>query len=108
MVRCSLVRRSPFLDQHGVTVRFSVVGVTRLRRRVAVKVVDVDAGIDDARNTVRLGADAVASKLPQPSARPVAWRHRARAVLCEPEAVSGEITIDAVTQLFFDEKPRIE
>src|SRR5262249_28059841 len=40
--------------------------------RVTVKVVDVDAGVDDARNTVWFGADAVAGKLPQPSARPVA------------------------------------
>jgi hypothetical protein len=73
--------------------------------RVTVKVVDVDAGVDDARNTVRLGADAVAGKLPQPSARPVAWRHRARAILCKPEAMRSEITVDTVVKLFFYEYP---
>jgi hypothetical protein len=58
--------------------------------------------------TVRLGADAVASKLPQPSARPVAWRHRAWSVLREPEAMRSEITVDAVAKLFFYEEPGIE
>ena len=71
-----------------------------------VKVIDVYAGIDDSRNTVRLGADAVAGK--QPSAWPVAWRHRAWAVLREPKAMRSEITVDAVAKLFFYEKPGIE
>ena len=33
--------------------------------RVVIKVVDVDAGVDDAGNTVRLGPDTIAGKLPQ-------------------------------------------
>ena len=72
------------------------------------KVIDVYAGVDDTRNTVRLGADAVAGKLPQPSARPVAWRHRARTVLCEPKTMRSQITVDAVAKLFFYEEPGIE
>ena len=70
--------------------------------------VDIYAGVDDTRNIVRLGADAVAGKLPQPSARPVAWRHRAWAVLRKPEAMRSEITVDAVAKLFFYEEPGIE
>jgi hypothetical protein len=39
---------------------------------------------------MRLGADAVAGKLPQPRARPVARRHRPRAVLGEPKTMGSE------------------
>ena len=73
--------------------------------RVAIKMIDVYAGVDDTRNTVRLGADAVTGKLPQPSARPVAWRHRSWAVLREPEAMRSEITVDAVAKLSFMRNP---
>jgi hypothetical protein len=51
-------------------------------------VVDVYAGVDDSRNTVRLGAEAVVRKLPQ------------------PEAMLSEITVDAVVKLFFYEGPK--
>ena len=57
---------------------------------------------------MRLRADAVTGKLPQPSARPVAWRHRAWTVLREPEAMRREITVDAVAKLFLYEGPGIE
>ena len=70
--------------------------------------IDVYAGVDDTWNTVRFRANAVAGKLPQPGARPVAWRHRAWAVLRQPEAMPSEITVDAIAKLFFYEEPGLE
>src|SRR5262249_11605633 len=76
--------------------------------RVAIIVIDVYTGVDDTRNTVRPGADAVAGKLPQPGVRPVARRHRARAVLRQPKAMRSEITVDAIAKLLFYEETGIE
>src|SRR5215469_16197288 len=75
---------------------------------VAFITVDVDSRPDDAGDAVWFWPDAVAGKLPQPSARPVAWRHRAWTVLREPEAMRSEITVDAVAKLLFYEEPGIE
>jgi len=57
---------------------------------------------------VGLRSDAVAGKLPRPSAWPLTRCHRPGAVLGEPKAVRGEIVVDAAAKLLFYEEPGIE
>jgi hypothetical protein len=67
--------------------------------------IDVDSGIDDAGDAVRLRPEPVAGELPQPGARPVAWCHRPGAVLREPKAMRGEMAVDGLPSCSFMTDP---